>query len=198
MAKGGRRKGAGRKPTGRAKVAMLIRMAPDVRARLERAAELSEQSLSAAAEELLNYALRSAAQPDQQTRALCFLVASITAFARALEAKKSGHEFDWHGSRFDFEAFKHALIEILDHVAPAGSAESSPYAREATPEQAGHTLASMVVGLLRSPDQLLAYGEAHQKPVGSLYYGFPQAARALGLRGLTDAEIGLTGKDKTK
>jgi hypothetical protein len=178
MAKGGKRKGSGRKPTG--KVAMLVRMAPDVRARLERAAGLSGQSLSAAAEEHLNYALRSAAPLDKQTRALCFLIGSVTLFGRGLGEERA---FNWRERRFDFEALKCAVMEVLDRLAPAGPVGDSPYPKEATPEAAGHTLASMAIGMLHAPDQLLAVGERQQKPMGSLYYAFPQAARDLGVTG---------------
>jgi hypothetical protein len=164
---------------------MLIRMAPEVRSRLERAAKLDRVSLSAAAEAHLNYALRGAAQTDKQTRALCFLIGRLAIFARGLEAK-GDHEFDWRGNRFDFEMFRAAILELLDHVTPAGPVGDSPYPRETTPEEAGHTLASLAIGLLRSPDQLLPHGERYEKPVGSLYYAFPQAAR----------DLGLTGEDK--
>ena len=63
MARGGARKGSGRKSTG--KVAMLVRVKPEVRARLERDAKRAKRSLSHEVELQLD-ALSAAPRPDAQ------------------------------------------------------------------------------------------------------------------------------------
>src|SRR5262249_10909348 len=171
MARGGRRKGSGRKPTGRRRVAMLIRVHPEVRRHLEHSAKRTRRTLSAEAEQHLADALRLAPPADEPTRALGFLINAAVKFARGIEAK-DGHEFNWRTSRFDFEALKAAVLEISDWLGPAGTPEESPYPREATPGQAGHTIASVAIGLLQSPNELHALGERRQATRGALFYSF--------------------------
>ena len=67
MARGGARKGSGRKSTG--KVAMLVRVKPEVRARLERDAKRAKRSLSHEVELQLD-ALSAAPRPNAQMRAM--------------------------------------------------------------------------------------------------------------------------------
>src|SRR5262249_29885841 len=92
MPRGGKRKGAGRKATG--KVAMLIRVRPEVRRRLERSAKRARRTLSAEAERHLADVLRVAPPADEPTRALCFLINAAVKFARGIEVK-DGHKFNW-------------------------------------------------------------------------------------------------------
>jgi hypothetical protein len=180
MAKGGRRKGSGRKPTG--KVAMLVRVAPEVRASLAREAKLGRRSLSAVAEAHLADAIRAAGPADKQTRALCYLITAMVKFAAGFDTT-GDHRFSWRTNRFDFEAFKLALMQILDWLAPAGAVGKSHYPRDETPEQVGQRLYAVITDFLPLHEQLLDEARARGAPPGSLYYAFPQAARDLGLTG---------------
>jgi hypothetical protein len=177
MAKGGRRKGAGRKPAG--KVAMLVRVAPEVRARLERDAKRANRSLSSEVELRLD-AIGAAPRADTHTRALCYLIAQAAKIAQTLE-RTAAPEFSWRDNRFDFEAFKCAVTQILDRLAPAGEVGSSRYPIGQTPEEIGRTAAQLVFALLRSPDTLHAMAEQRGARRGSLLNVYPQAARDLGL-----------------
>ena len=199
MARGGRggpRKGSGRKPTGRRRVAMLIRVSPEVRSRYEREARSTGRTLSAVAEGYLNYALKMAVPADKQTRGLCYLIERMAILARGLgfsstadaDAAIDGdvtevadivtHNFSWRTNRFDFESFKLAVTQLLDRWAPAGTITTSPYSGYETPEEVARTL----VMLATIPEvALLPHAESEKKPPGSLYYGQEQAMRDLGL-----------------
>jgi hypothetical protein len=184
--RGGKRKGAGRKPTG--KVAMLVRVSPEVRERLDRdARRAGSKSLSSYVERQLADALRVVAPADKQTRALCYLITGAVECGRAIE-RAGEPEFSWRGNRFDFEALKSAVIRILDGLAPAGTVESSRYPGEPTPEDMGRTMAMVPLSLLRMDKSILyAHGDRYGKERGSLFYAYPQAARDLDLT---------TGEDK--
>src|SRR5262245_2030676 len=178
MAKGGRRKGAGRKPAG--KVAMLVRVDPEVRARLERDAKRAGRSLSFEVELQLD-AISAAPRADTHTRALCYLIAQVAKIAQTLEREAAAPQFSWRDNRFDFEAFKCAITQVLDRLAPNGEVGSSRYPTEQTPEELGRTAAALVFALLMSPDTLLAKAERGGARRGSLLYAYPQVARDLGL-----------------
>ena len=196
MARGGRRKGSDRKPTGRRRVAMLIRVDPEVRVRLEREAKSSRTTLSRTTEGYLDYALKAATPADRPTRGLCYLIERMTIYARGLGFSSTAdadaaidhdvtevasivtHNFSWRTNRFDFEAFKSAVMQLLDGVAPPGIVGVSPYPKYATPEEVARTL----VTLVNIPEfALLSHAEGEKKPSGSLYYGQAQALRDLDL-----------------
>src|ERR1700756_481138 len=128
MGRGGKRKGAGRKPTGRSKVAMLVRVDPEVRSGLDREAERTGQSLSAVAERYLAYGSRKALSADPDTEGLCHLIRSISLFAPSLGYSNTAdsaaadeqriddpgddivaHQFNWRTDPFDFAVFKSAI-----------------------------------------------------------------------------------------
>jgi hypothetical protein len=183
MARGGKRKGAGRKPTG--KVAMLVRVSPEIRTRLERDAKRAGRSLSHEAEVHLADALRASQRADKQTQALSYLIAQMVLFAQTVERAAGPPEFSWRDDRFDFEAFKYALMLVLDHLAPAGAVESSRYPTEQTqtPKDMGGLMAAMVIFPLMSDGaRLAAIGDRRGAPRGSYFYAFPQAARDLGYK----------------
>jgi hypothetical protein len=181
MARGGKQKGAGRKPIGSRRVAMLIRVGPEVRARLERDAKRAGHSLSREAEHLLEDALAVAPSADQQTRALAYLVQQIVGVGRSIE-RSDAPEFNWRENRFDFEALKCALALLMDRLAPPGGAGSSRYPLAQSPREMGRILASIVLAFLASGDKgLPSIGDRRGSTRGSLFYAYPQAARALGL-----------------
>ena len=213
MAKGGKRKGSGRKATG--KVAMLVRVAPETRTRLEREAKQKRQSLSAVAERHLTDALYG--QPvDPQTRALCYLITRIPMIARTF-ARKADFEFTWRTNRFDFEVLRYVVNYILDGLAPAGAVEGgrygglndymarvgidNPHEDEDSPTVLGNIIAGAIVASLALRDVLYAEGERSGAASGSDYYALPQATRDLGIAARDPGwavlrDLGFTGEDK--
>jgi hypothetical protein len=178
MARGGARKGSGRKSTG--KVAMLVRVKPEVRARLERDAKRAKRSLSHEVELQLD-ALSAAPRPDAQMRGLCYLVTQIAEIGQTFD-RSADPEFSWRDNRFDFEAFKYALLQVLDQLAPTGSAGDSRYPMEATPERMGLVIAWQIrVRLTADAAEQHVRGDRRGAGRGSLFYAFPQVARDLGL-----------------
>jgi hypothetical protein len=181
MARGGRRKGAGRKPTG--KVAMLVRVKPDVRARLERDAKRARRTLSREIELQLEDAIRKSPPSDARTRALGYLISEIAKVARIMERVGSA-KFDWRGNRSDFEAFKYALMRLLDALAPSGEVDADRYPAEGDVERAGRIMADVVLTWARADSaKLHAMGDERGASRGSMFYGLPQAARDLGIGG---------------
>jgi hypothetical protein len=204
---GGRRKGAGRKPTGRTKVAMLVRVSPEVRKRLERDAKRARRSLSSEVELQLNDALRASRLGDPRTRALCYLITTVAELAEP-------EGFDWRSHRFDFEILKSAIDRLLNVLAPPGApvrgerwqrtgrwiaADSAVVAGqvglekfldfvttvtpETSPVKIGEWLATTVLANAMPtfpPIRDILWKEA-DRVRGSAYYALPQAARDLGL-----------------
>jgi hypothetical protein len=179
MARGGRRKGSGRKPTG--KVAMLVRVSPEIRTRIENDARRARRSLSLEAELALADALRAAPRSDKPTEALCYLIKQITAAGQTF-GRTAAPEFDWRGNRFDFEAFRYAVMEVLDRLAPAGDSHKSRYPNAKTPQDMGLLMAMMVLSYLTANRRKMRGLVERTGGRGSLFYAFPQAADALGLR----------------
>src|SRR5262249_45683154 len=177
MARGGKREGSGRKPTG--KVAMLVRVQPEVRARLERAAKRAGRTLSHEAELALADVLIKP-QADPATRALCYLITRIPMIAKTAELAASAPEFNWRNNRFDFEVFRYALVKVLDALAPALPVEKSRYLYDDNPEAMGGGIATMIVGALKvDPNLFYAIGDARGADRKSAAYAMPQAARDL-------------------
>jgi hypothetical protein len=196
MARGGKRRGAGRKPTGKAKIITMVRLAPDIHARLKREADQTGQSLTAVIEYYVAYASKALTPADKPTRALCYLIERMAVYARGFGRSSTAdasaaidhnigevefathHQFNWRASRFDFEAFKIAVTQLLDRWAPKGESGSSPYPDPgyATPDN----VARMLVALVNIDEGVLRdHGDVAQKPTGSLYYGQAQALHDL-------------------
>jgi len=115
MARGGKRKGSGRKPRG--KVAMLVRVDPETRIAIEKDARMAGRSLSHVAEQCLRLGLRELRKGDDAMGALCYLItgAADVAGIKALKGK-----LDWRSNPFVFRAFKLAVMKVLDALTPAG------------------------------------------------------------------------------
>lgn len=163
---------------------MLVRVAPEVRARLEREAKQTGRSLSAVTEYYIAYASKAVTPADKPTRALCYFIERMTIYARGLrtsdteDAEHGAYGFNWRADPFDFAVLKSALTQLLDRWAPKGEIGSSPYPGYATPEEAARTL----VALVNVPaDDLFSYAEGAKKLTGSVYYGQAQAWRDLKL-----------------
>ena len=180
MARGGRRPGAGRKPSG--KVAMLVRVSPKVRAAVAREAQRNDRSLSAQAEAILLEAALERSRTDRKSRALAYL---ITQAAKVMEAAGRSEDvaFDWQTSRFDFEAFKAAIEHLLERMKPARAVEASRYEQYPKPAHLGRTAAEMVLAIA-TLDKARAHelAEYRNAAVGSVFYGLPQVAEDLGLK----------------
>jgi hypothetical protein len=144
MARGGRRAGAGRKPTGR--VAMLVRVSPKVRGAIEREAQRNGRSLSAQAEAILLEAALEKSRTERKSRALGYL---ITQAGKVMEAaaRNEGIEFDWQASRFDLEALKAAVVRLLERMGPERAVERSRYGQYPTPADLGRTAAETVLAI---------------------------------------------------
>ena len=180
MPRGGKRRGAGSKPAG--KLAMLVRGEPYVRARLERDAKRKRRTLSRQTELVLADAFRAAKPATAETRAFCYLIAQIVEAARG-QKRTAPPEFNWRDNRFDFEAFKCAVIEVLDRLAPSGEADSpSRYERWRSAEEFGQLLAAIVLSYLTTDSkQLIEVANRAGLPFKHHFYAFPQAARDLSL-----------------
>ena len=180
MARGGRRAGAGRKPTG--KVALLVRVSPKVRGAIEREAQRSGRSLSAQTEAILLEAALERSRNDRKARALGYLIGQA---AKVMEAagRNEGVEFDWQASRFDFEALKVAITRLLDRLGPARAVEASRYEPYPTPAELGRSAAEIVLAIA-TLDKAQAYDMAEYRNarIGSPFYGLPQVAEDLGLK----------------
>ena len=75
------------------------------------------------------------------------------------------------------------MARLLDALAPPGKPGGSRYTSYRDPEDMGRTLAEIVLSNLRTGRaELAARGERRGALSGSLYYAFPQAAAALGVK----------------
>ena len=166
----------------RRRLALLVRVLPEIRSRLERDAKRQGRSLSAEAESYFKNVLRKA-PPDPQMRALSYLIEQIGEIAKSFERTDDAPEFDWRKNRFDFEALKSAIVEILDWLSPGSSVDDTRYPLAQTPEEMGRIIASTVRTLARAPAPYLQQlGDNRAEASGSLFYAFPQVARDLGLK----------------
>jgi hypothetical protein len=177
MAKGGRRAGAGRKPTG--KVAMLVRVSPEVRSAVERAARRNGKSLSAQAEAIFLDVQNAMTRTDELTRTLAYLVTQTCAVLRNVD-RAGGDAFDWRTNRSDFDALRAALSHMLDRLAPDGAADPARYPQYDSPAHAGRVAADVVrVMLSQDAGSMDDIAESRGVGTGSIFKAFPQAARTL-------------------
>jgi len=119
-------------------------------------------------------------QGDKRTRALCYLIAQVAAMLLHLHKRSGGTEFDWITNRADFDAFRTAILRILDWLAPVSAVDTDRYTEFTDPVDAGGTTARMIMlALSRDSAESRAYADASRAPSGSAHYAFPQAAEAL-------------------
>ena len=122
-----RKPGGGRKPKGdfsRLASPLSIRMPEKMRKKLKAAASASGKSTT---QELLGRLSESLSDPpelreDLQTRHLCYLIEKMTRPMRAPARADLGWKQTrtWQNDKFLFLAFKAAISELLDRLAPAG------------------------------------------------------------------------------
>jgi formate dehydrogenase maturation protein FdhE len=118
-----RRPGAGRPPAGpiSGKVSTFsTRITAETRDALETERKASGQSISQIAERLLNTGLAQVREQQTiaPTRALRFLVGRL---ADASSIKPGARRFEWYEDRFTFEAFRVALMILLEQLRPKNS-----------------------------------------------------------------------------
>lgn len=182
MARGGKRRGSGRKPkpAGAKKVAVLVRVAPEIRHRLERDARRKKRSLSREIEIALADSIDVGWPADKQTKALTYVIHEVAKFLHVMERRAGSRQFDWRTNRFDFEAFKYAIMRLLDRLAPPGTAKGGHYVEYKTPKIAGKAAMDIVAGLMTVP-AAKSYARAEHRGAdkSNMFYGFPQAAEAL-------------------
>src|SRR5262245_38382801 len=107
MARGGARKGTGPKPGKTRKVAVLARLAPEIRQQLERDAKRNRRSLSREIEVRLDASIKIPPKGDNQTKALCYFIMEIANCLPGIGRQYGGDAgFDWITDRFYFEAFR--------------------------------------------------------------------------------------------
>jgi hypothetical protein len=197
----------GRKPKGEfeGKLANFsTRIQPETRKALEAEAKATGLSISQLAEKLLINGLkeRRATEKDPAMRALCFLIAQL---ARHVVGPT---EADWRSHPFFYEAFKFAVVQLLDALDPPGtygeqqmtvaeppSAALNPslqryLASFQNPQARAEYSADLVLSLLR---EIPFWNEAHRdeankivstvssSSVGELY-GMSDAAEDLAVR----------------
>lgn len=117
----------GRPPKGthRGKSAVFsTRITPETRRKLEESAKRYEKSLSDEIEERLSQSLIAddESRKDRPIRDLCYLIEKLTAPMTAVARADLGWKENrtWRNDKFLFLAFKAAISELLDRLAPGG------------------------------------------------------------------------------
>ena len=72
------------------------------------------------------------------------MIEQIDEIGKKLERSDDAPDFNWRENRFDFEAFKSAIVGILDWLSPKGPIGESRYPLARTPEEMGRIIASTV------------------------------------------------------
>lgn len=179
MARGGKRRGAGRPTEPDAKVALLVRVRPETRRLIEKGR--GTRSLSAYAESLLLEAIHEPPKADRATHALMYLLGQAPVILRSAE-RLDGSDFDWRNNRTDFDALRSALLRVLDRFQPDGDFDAKRYALFESPEDAGRIVSSIIMTLLSNDaGESAASARARNAPAGSIYYAYPRAAQDLGI-----------------
>jgi hypothetical protein len=124
IGRGGRRKGAGRPRLAKTSKASYFstRITPKTRNLLEAEAHRSGESLAVVAEHLLNIGLEEKAERRDRKkgplRALCFLIDTLSRSVRS--NRPDDPKFTWHSNPYAFEAFRAAVLHLLDVLKPPG------------------------------------------------------------------------------
>jgi hypothetical protein len=171
--------GGGRKPRGKAPAEHFnTRMTPEVRKLLQAEARLHGWSLSREIEERLKGSLVLGDRDieDRATKALVRVIAEMAARTQAPKSPR-GPGINWRNNRFLFEAFKAALNQFLDQLAPEGKATDSEHPQFKTPE----ALANAIVFSVE--DQLQNTPDSHAALVRTgFFHALPHIARDLGIQ----------------
>jgi hypothetical protein len=210
VGRGGKRKGAGRhRLTETGKTSNLsTRITPQARVRLEAESRLSGRSLSQTIEHLLLLGLHEKEERNRPRpiKAICYLITTLS----KMVARNSTHsEYNWWSSPFMFEAYRAAVLHLLDAVRPEGEIVAPPtltkiepppwqgkHAKYDDPEEYGRDIARSLLEALHfygatMPEEVNAaivemHGDrASQELLDALmrtHYGMGDAARDLGVK----------------
>jgi hypothetical protein len=156
IGRGGHRKGAGRPPftkTGKASY-FSTRIPQKTRDLLEAEAQRQGHSLSMVAERLLQLGLSEKARNRQRSpiRAFTYLIESLTRKMELLaeDISVSHTKYTWRSNPYMFEAFRTAVLAVLNELRPSGEIVTPPFAVEEDvgwhpllkePQEYGHQLA---------------------------------------------------------
>ena len=134
--RGGTRKGAGRPPysKGRAKVSYFCtRITKRTRDLLEAEARRHGKSLAVVAEHLLELGLNEKAKRRDPkrgaTKAFCFLVERLNHSLLSRANLADDPRYAWHANPYMFEAFRTAVLCLLDALRPRGEIVRPPPSR---------------------------------------------------------------------
>jgi hypothetical protein len=197
----------GRKPKGEfeGKLANFsTRIQPETRKALEAEAKATGLSISQLAEKLLINGLkeRRATEKDPAMRALCFLIAQL---ARHVVGPMQAN---WRSAPFFYEAFKFAVVQLLDALDPPGGYGKSQMTVKAPPSAAinpslqrylasfqnpqarAEYSADLVLSLLR---EIPFWNEEHRDQANKIVGEFSQSSIGE-LYGMSDAAEGLAVK----
>jgi hypothetical protein len=215
LGRGGRRKGAGRPrltETGKTSY-FSTRITPQTRARLEAESRLSGLSLSQTIERFLLFGLREkqARNQPRPIKAICYLITTLSEMmaVRVGERNSTHPEYNWRSNPFMFEAYRVAVLHLLDALRPEGEIVVPPpltkielppwqgkYAKYDDPEEFGRDLTRSLLEALQfygvtTPEEVNAailemHGDfASQNFLDErlrTHYGMGDAARDLGVK----------------
>jgi hypothetical protein len=193
IGRGGKRKGAGRPrfmKTGKASY-ISIRITQETRDLVEVEARKSRKSLSAIAEDLLRMGLeiKTDRREEKSERALVFLIKHLM-----LAIGTGAGGLNWRVNPYTFEAFRAALLHLLDALKPAGEVikPSLPEGRAPlfplpdAPQDYGRNITSWL--LLTMQSHRYSAGMGAKPPESgirgellSTHYGLVNAQKDLGL-----------------
>jgi hypothetical protein len=209
VGRGGRRKGAGRPrfaETGKTSY-LSTRITPQTRARLEAESRLSFRSLSQTIEHLLLLGLHEKEERNRPRpiKAITYL---ITMLCTLMATRVRHQEYNWRSNPFMFEAFRVAVLNLLDALRPHGEIVVPPpltkielppwqakYAEYDDPEHFGRDITRSLLESLHfhgatTPEEVNAaiaemHGIASQDLLDwrmRIHYGISDAARDLGVK----------------
>jgi hypothetical protein len=126
--RGGRRMGAGRPrstPAGKNSY-FSTRIDAETRAWLEAESRRTNKTLSSTVAHLLRFALQKREQDDRADpiRALCYVIGVLAERIPATYFTK--REYSWRSNPYMFEAFRTAVLHLLDEWRPAGEIVTPP------------------------------------------------------------------------
>jgi hypothetical protein len=129
--RGGARKGAGRPrfAKGRAKTSYFsTRITEKTRDLLEEEARRHGGSLAEIAEHLLLVGMGQKAERRKKNplRALCFLLENLSGYVSGPTSLTDDPAYSWHSNPYMFEAFRTAVIDLLNQIRPTGEVVTPP------------------------------------------------------------------------
>jgi hypothetical protein len=149
--------GAGRKPSGpiTGKTQNFsTRITEETRGALEVEKALSGHSISQVAERLLRLGLEMhrSRENDDPTRALNYLIGTLASICSGV--RRDGTRREWNNDRSVFEAFRLAIIKLLEYLKPIGEVDSSldgPLVGQSPDQRAEYAFREILAALQAEP-----------------------------------------------